>query len=100
MPKDNGRVVAYEELVAILGDKKALQLCRLYHGRRLPSAVEILRVRRDKALIRDWEAGAQIGELSAKYHMKRDRVAAKLTEYTNKYMPKEPPKTGVKLLND
>ena len=82
MARPASTTVPFAEVAAVLGEKKALQLCRLYHGRRLPSIVQFLRERRDEAIKRDWDAGAQVGELSAKYGLSRANIEVRLLQWT------------------
>ena len=68
------------ELVSVIGEVKAVYLCKLYSGRLLPSALQILREKRDRALIKDYFAGAQIGELCAKYDLPQQHVRSRITK--------------------
>ena|SRR5438552_13999814 len=84
-----GGTVHFAELAAVLGEKKALQLCRHFHGKKLPSIVQMLRERRDDAIKRDWDAGAQVGELSAKYGLSRANIERRLLQWTQESSPGE-----------
>lgn len=62
-------MIPFEELVACVGEKKALLLCQHFAGRKVPSALNVLRARRDSAMVKDWFDGAQLGEISLKYNI-------------------------------
>lgn len=80
--------VPYKELAGLLGEKKAMQLCRRFAGWALPSPLAVLRTKRDDALFSDWYDGASFGELSAKYNLTvaqvRGKVNGRIKDLENK----------------
>jgi hypothetical protein len=72
--------IEFSDLVALLGERDALRLCRRFPSQYLPSAREILREKRNRAIWRDYRKGAQIGELAAKYSMPPARIRAMITK--------------------
>lgn len=80
-PKQYKRVITFAELTGIAGEKVALRLCQHFAGLKIPSPTQVLRAKRNAALVREWEAGASIAELVVKFNMSRDAVFATLKKY-------------------
>lgn len=72
--------IDFAEMAACIGEKNAFNMCKYFPGRKVPSPLGVLRVRRDTALLKDWLDGAQIGELTAKYGVNKTTIQNLITK--------------------
>lgn len=88
------RTVAYEELLAIVGESLAMKLVMAYSGRRLPAARAVLERRRLLAVRAEWErhTGISPHELAMKYAVPESRIHTWISQWRHEQRQELPPK--------
>lgn len=75
-----GRVISVVELVGMLGEVKALQLCQRFGRGQLPDMERFLHARRKQAILRDYAKGWSILLLMEKYSIDKQYIRRLLKE--------------------
>ena len=94
-------LVPFDALVEIVGEKKAIQLCRLFPRGTLPSIERILLHKRAERMWQEWLGQRTVAEIAMKYHVPKSTVQFILERFrqaAHKTQKRPSPQPGVQRL--
>jgi hypothetical protein len=66
--------IPFAELIALIGERAAVRLCKAYGGRRVPSLLKFLQVKRDQAVLRAHAEGVPAPILIMRFNIPPKRL--------------------------